>query len=72
MMYPDDSMQPGPIYSSQVDYLVDETILTDKGANCVISYLHHYLAQFGKGEKDMHLHADNCAGQKSKWARGSG
>ncbi len=79
-MYPDDPLQPGPIYflvqrrcglfgvhaeglSSQVNYLIDEAASTGKGANCVISYLHHYLTQFGLGEKDMHLHADNCVGQ---------
>ena len=34
-----------------------------KGANSIISYLHHYLAHYGMREKEMHLHADNCAGQ---------
>ena len=80
MMYPDDPLQPGPIYflvqrrcglfgvhaeglSSQVNYLIDEATSTGKGANCVISYLHHCLTQFGLGEKEMHLHADNCVGQ---------
>ena len=80
MMYPDDPLQPGPIYflvqrrcglfgvhaeglSSQVNYLIDEAASTGKGANCVISYMHHYLTQFGLGEKEMHLHADNCVGQ---------
>ena len=89
MMYPDDPMQPRPIYflvqrhcglfgvhaegmSSQVNYLVDEAASTGKGANCVISYLHHYLAQFGMSEKDRHLHVDNCAGQMTKWSRGAG
>ena len=79
-MYPDDPLQPGPIYflvqrrcglfgvhaeglSSQVNYLIDEAASTGKGANCVISYLHHYLTQFGLGEKEMHLPADNCVGQ---------
>ena len=79
-MYPDDPLQPGPIYflvqrccglfgvhaeglSSQVNYLIDEAASTGKGANCVTSYLHHYLTQFSLGEKEMHLHADNCVGQ---------
>ena len=79
-MYPDDPMQPGPIYflvqrrcglfgvhaegiSSQINYLIDEAASTGKGANSIISYLHHYLAHYGMGEKEMHLHADNCAGQ---------
>ena len=79
-MYPDDPMQPGPIYflvqrrcglfgvhaegiSSQINYLIDEAASTGKGANSIISYLHHYLAHYGMGEKEMHLHADKCAGQ---------
>ncbi|KAI0208749.1 hypothetical protein LSAT2_006545 [Lamellibrachia satsuma] len=48
-----------------MNYLVDTTALTRKGANCVISYLHHYLAQFVVGEKEMHRHADNGAGTRT-------
>lgn len=47
----------------QVNYLIDESQSSGKGANVVISYLHDYLENFGLGETDLHLHADNCAGQ---------
>ena len=49
--------------SSQMNYLIDEAASTGKGANCTISYLQHYLAHIVIVEKEMHLHADNCAGQ---------
>ena len=79
-MYPDDPMQPGPIYflvqrhcglfgvhaegmSTQVNQLIDEAASTGKGTNSVMSYLHHFLQYYGIGEKEMHLHADNCAGE---------
>ena len=34
-----------------------------KGANTVISLLHHFFETHGLGEKHVHLHADNCVGQ---------
>ena len=34
-----------------------------KGANAVVSMLHHFFEAHGLGEKDVHLHADNCGGQ---------
>lgn len=37
--------------------------LTVDGANAVISYIHHYLENFGYGEKELILNADNCDGQ---------
>ena len=49
--------------STQVNYLVDEAVSTGKGVNSVVSYLHHFLQHYGIGQKEMHLHADNCAGQ---------
>ena len=33
-----------------------------KGANAVVSMLHHFFEVHGLGE-DVHLHADNCGGQ---------
>ena len=33
-----------------------------KGANAVVSML-HFFEVHGLGEKDVHLHADNCGGQ---------
>ena len=47
----------------QVTFLLDESVQTGKGANCVISLFHFYLDNYGLGETDMHLHADNCSGQ---------
>ena len=47
----------------QVIFLIDESVQSGKGANCVISLLHAYLEMYGMGETHMHLHADNCAGQ---------
>ena len=34
-----------------------------KGANSIISMLHHFFEAHGIGETSVHLHADNCAGQ---------
>lgn len=34
-----------------------------KGANAIISMLHHFFEAYGLGEKVAHLHADNCGGQ---------
>ena len=47
----------------QVNYLIDESVQIGKGANSVISYLHHFFDKHGLGETDVHVHADNCAGQ---------
>jgi len=57
----------------QVNYLIDEAAAIGKGANATISYVHHFLSHYGLGETDVHLHADNCAGQnkntlKSKYS----
>ena len=34
-----------------------------KGANSIISMLHHFFEAHGLGESSVHLHADNCTGQ---------
>lgn len=34
-----------------------------KGANAIISMLHHFFEVHGFGERRVHLHADNCVGQ---------
>lgn len=47
----------------QVNYLIDEAVSVGKGANSTISYVHHYFANHGLGETNVHLHADNCSGQ---------
>ena len=47
----------------QVNYLIDESHCSSKGSNAVISYLHHYFETYGLGEKEVHLHCDNCSGR---------
>ena len=46
-----------------MNYLLDEGVVASKGANTVISLLHHFLDHHTLGEKSVHLHADNCSGQ---------
>lgn len=47
----------------QVFYLVDDAEEVGKGANTVVSLLHHFFEHWGYGEKDAVLQMDNCAGQ---------
>jgi hypothetical protein len=47
----------------QITYLIDEACDTRKGANTIVSLLHHFLQVHGLGESEVHLHADNCVGQ---------
>ena len=47
----------------QINYLIDEASDTGKGANTIVSMLHHFFAVHGLGETTVHLHADNCVGQ---------
>ena len=44
-------------------YLIDEAYNVGKGANSIISMLHHFFEVHGLGETSAHLHADNCTGQ---------
>ena len=37
-----------------------------KGANAIISMLHHFFDVHGFGERCVHLHADNCVGQNKE------
>ncbi len=46
-----------------MNYLTDEAFDCGKGANVVISQLHHFLENHGFGETEVFLHADNCCGQ---------
>jgi hypothetical protein len=48
---------------AQINYLIDEGVTCGKGANVVISMLHHFFENYGVGEKHVHLNCDNCAGQ---------
>ena len=52
----------------QFNYLIDEAVAVGKGANCTISYVHHYSENHGMGKKKGLFHADNCAG-KSKFEK---
>ena len=47
----------------QINYLIDECVDTGKGANTIVSKLHHFLHHHGLGEQRVHFHADNCTGQ---------
>ena len=48
---------------SQVNYLIDKAVNTGKGANSIISTLHHFFEHHSLGESDITLHADNCSGK---------
>ena len=47
----------------QINFLTDEAGDCGKGANAVVSRLHYFFENHGLGEKEVHLHADNCCGQ---------
>ena len=47
----------------QINYFIDESVPTGKGANATISYVHDFLENHGTGETSIHFHADNCGGQ---------
>ena len=47
----------------QIFYLIDEAENPGKGADCVISILHHFFSTHGMKEKHVKLHADNCVAQ---------
>ena len=43
----------------QMNYFIDESVATGKGANTTISYINDFLQNHGAGEIDVHFHADN-------------
>ncbi|XP_047125628.1 uncharacterized protein LOC124807619 [Hydra vulgaris] len=48
----------------QHNYVIPENMLTGKGANCILSMVHHYLAEHKYSIKaTLYCHADNCVGQ---------
>ena len=49
--------------AEQVNYLIDENDFAGKGANCVVSLLHHYLEWKTSVGQHLLLHADNATGQ---------
>lgn len=72
--YLSDPLQPGPVYflllricceslPRQVSYLADEGMCSGKRSNSVLSYLHHFFANYGLGEYSVDLRCDNCSGQ---------
>ncbi|KAH3755462.1 hypothetical protein DPMN_190158 [Dreissena polymorpha] len=46
---------------SQVFYLANEDESPGKGANTVVSYVHHYLHHYGLGKEKAVFPFDNCA-----------
>ena len=50
-------------FPKQVNFLLDESVHTGKGANTVVSMLHYFFDHYGVGECGVHLHADDCSGQ---------
>ena len=50
-------------FPKQVNFLLDESVHTGKGANTVVSMLHYFFDHYGVDECGVHLHADNCSGQ---------
>ena len=49
--------------NTQLNYLIDEAYACGKGANSVVSMVHHYLKYFTYFEENVCLQADNCIGQ---------
>uniref|UniRef100_A0A1X7VB99 DUF7869 domain-containing protein n=2 Tax=Amphimedon queenslandica TaxID=400682 RepID=A0A1X7VB99_AMPQE len=47
----------------QVNFLIDESFDTGKGANPVISMVHFHLKNHGLNSVSIHFNADNCTGQ---------
>ena len=46
-----------------MNHLIDEAVSCGKGADGVISWLHHFLECYSLGEQHLDLSADNCGGQ---------
>ena len=51
-----------------MNFLIDEGVLTGKGANSTISYVHYFFRRHGLGETEAELHADNCGAQNKNSA----
>ncbi|GFO33240.1 hypothetical protein PoB_005974500 [Plakobranchus ocellatus] len=47
-------------FSSQINFLIDESVDVGKGVNAVVSMIHFFFEHYGLGETEVHLHADNC------------
>ena len=53
--------------SKQVNYLADESVSYDKGANAVISYIHHFLENYSVGKHHLQLNADQKKKNIMRW-----
>ena len=51
-----------------MNFLIDENVLTGKGANSTISYVHYFFGRHGLGETEAQIHADNCSSQNKNSA----
>ena len=52
----------------QVNFLIDENVLTGKGANSTISYVHYFFENHRLGETHAQIHTDNCGAQNKNSA----
>ena len=52
----------------QVNFLIDENVLTGRGANSTISYVHYFFEHHGLGKIHAQVHADNCRAQNKNSA----
>lgn len=50
-------------FNYQGNYVIPESVVTGKGSNTVVSYLHDFLEADNCGITDLSLHADNCCAQ---------
>ena len=46
-----------------MNFLIDEMVLTGKGATSTISYVHYFFERHGLGETSAQIHPDNCGAQ---------
>ena len=53
------------ICSFQINYLIDECFNIGKGANTIISMIHHFFEHHAFGETKVHLHAVAEEAEKS-------
>ena len=49
--------------SEQINFFIDENDSLGKGANCVVSVVHHYLKSYSFYGQEIPLHANNAVGQ---------
>ena len=47
----------------QINYVIDENELLDKGVNGTLSLVFNGIEQFNRGEKHLKLNCDNATGQ---------